>query len=451
MRENARSVALQALLQVEENEGYSNIVIDKALRAAGLDARDGALASSIFYGVLERRLTLDYYLAQCLKSPGKKLDPLVQAALRCGAYQILYLDRVPDSAAVNETVALVKAGKKLSAAGLVNGVLRSLSRRKGSLTLPEGDSPKALSVRYSVPEELILLWRKSYGKSFTARLLESFQKRPALYLRLNPLRTTKDDLAAALEGQGCRIKPLGGLPWGAALEGSGSPAALPQFQEGLFHVQDLSAQLACQLVGAKPGERVCDCCAAPGGKSFTLAEDMENTGELYAFDLYKGRVGLIQQGAERLGLSCILAQRRDGTKPYEDLPQMDRVLCDAPCSGYGVLRRKPEIRYKDPAELAGAAALPAGERRRAGAAGRAFGVLHLHPAPGGEQRGGGTVFGRPPGIRPGGHPPGRGGALSGRAGTHADHDALLRGFRRLFRRLLPEKGRMTGRYRLWKR
>ena len=346
MRENARSVALQALLQVEENEGYSNIVIDKALRAAGLDARDGALASSIFYGVLERRLTLDYYLAQCLKSPGKKLDPLVQSALRCGAYQILYLDRVPDSAAVNETVALVKAGKKLSAAGLVNGVLRSLSRRKGSLTLPEGDSPKALSVRYSVPEELILLWRKSYGKSFTARLLESFQKRPALYLRLNPLRTTKDDLAAALEGQGCRIKPLGGLPWGAALEGSGSPAALPQFQEGLFHVQDLSAQLACQLVGAKPGERVCDCCAAPGGKSFTLAEDMENTGELYAFDLYKGRVGLIQQGAERLGLSCILAQRRDGTKPYEDLPQMDRVLCDAPCSGYGVLRRKPEIRYK---------------------------------------------------------------------------------------------------------
>ena len=299
MRENARSVALQALLQVEENEGYSNIVIDKALRAAGLDARDGALASSIFYGVLERRLTLDYYLAQCLKSPGKKLDSLVQAALRCGAYQILYLDRVPDSAAVNETVALVKAGKKLSAAGLVNGVLRSLSRRKGSLTLPEGDSPKALSVRYSVPEELILLWRKSYGKSFTARLLESFQKRPALYLRLNPLRTTKEDLAAALEGQGCRIKPLGGLPWGAALEGSGSPAALPQFQEGLFHVQDLSAQLACQLVGAKPGERVCDCCAAPGGKSFTLAEDMENTGELYAFDLYKGRVGLIQQGAER--------------------------------------------------------------------------------------------------------------------------------------------------------
>lgn len=346
MRENARSVALQALLQVEENEGYSNIVIDKALQAAGLEPRDGALASSIFYGVLERRLTLDYYLSQFLKNPGKKLDPLVQAALRCGAYQVLYLDRVPDSAAVNETVALVKAGKKLSAAGLVNGVLRNLSRRKEGLTLPEGDSPKALSVRYSVPEELIVLWRKSYGKSFTARLLESFQKRPALYLRINPLRTAKGDLAASLESHGCRIKPLGSLPWGAVLEGTGSPAALPEFGEGLFHVQDLSAQLACQLVGAKPGERVCDCCAAPGGKSFTLAEDMENTGELYAFDLYKGRVGLIQQGAERLGLSCIVAQRRDGTKPYEGLPQMDRVLCDAPCSGYGVLRRKPEIRYK---------------------------------------------------------------------------------------------------------
>ena len=136
------------------------------------------------------------------------------------------------------------------------------------------------------------------------------------------------------------------LPWAAVAEGEGSPASLEEFQEGLFHVQDLSAQLACSLLEARPGQAVCDCCAAPGGKSFTLAEDMENTGSLHAFDLYKGRVGLIQQGAERLRLSCIQAGRKDASKPYEGLEPMDRVLCDVPCSGYGVIRRKPEIRYK---------------------------------------------------------------------------------------------------------
>ncbi len=346
MKTTARHTALQALLQMEENEGYSNIVIDKALRGAGLDSRDAGLASAIFYGVLERRLPLDHFLRACLKDPKKKLDPHLWMILRCAAYQILYLDRVPDSAAVNEAVEEAKAFQQGAYTGLVNGVLRNLSRKKGSLSLPGGNSLQALSLRYSIPQELIGLWQRSYGTELTAQLLEAFGQRPSLYIRVNTPRISPESLSVFLKREGVDLTPLAFPPGAAVLEGEGSPAALPEFQEGLFHVQDLSAQVACQLLEVQPGQSVCDCCAAPGGKTFTLAEQMESTGLVYSFDLYKGRVGLIQQGADRLRLSNIQAQRRDASRPYEGLPPMDAVLCDVPCSGYGVIRRKPEIRYK---------------------------------------------------------------------------------------------------------
>ena len=346
MKDIARHTALQALLQMEQNEGYSNIVIDKALRANGLNRRDASLAAVIFYGVLERRLTLDHFLRGCLKDPRKRPDPRIWMLLRCAAYQILFLDRVPDSAVVNEAVEEAKTIKGGTYAGMVNGVLRSLSRKKPLLSLPEGTSVEALSLRYSVPQELISLWRKSYGKSVTMGILKDFEQRPPLYIRINPLRATVETLRVSLAEKGFSLTPLSYPPGAAVLEGEGSPAALEEFQQGMFHIQDLSAQLACSLLEAKAGQILCDCCAAPGGKSFTLAENMENTGTVYSFDLYKGRVGLIQQGAQRLGLSSVIAQRRDASKPYTELPPMDGVLCDVPCSGYGVIRRKPEIRYK---------------------------------------------------------------------------------------------------------
>lgn len=346
MKDIARHTALQALLQMEQNEGYSNIVIDKALRANGLNRRDASLAAVIFYGVLERRLTLDHFLRGCLKDPRKRPDPRIWMLLRCAAYQILFLDRVPDSAVVNEAVEEAKTIKGGTYAGMVNGVLRSLSRKKPLLSLPEGTSVEALSLRYSVPQELISLWRKSYGKSVTMGILKDFEQRPPLYIRINPLRATVETLRASLAEKGFSLTSLSYPPGAAVLEGEGSPATLEEFQQGMFHIQDLSAQLACSLLEAKAGQTLCDCCAAPGGKSFTLAENMENTGTVYSFDLYKGRVGLIQQGAQRLGLSSVIAQRRDASKLYTELPPMDGVLCDVPCSGYGVIRRKPEIRYK---------------------------------------------------------------------------------------------------------
>ncbi len=351
MKETARTVALDALLQMEQNDGYSNLVIDKALKEANLDRRDAALCSAIFYGVLEKRLTLDYYLDRCLREPGKKMDKTAKMALRCGAYQILYLDRVPDSAAVNETVNAVKAGRKAALAGLVNGVLRNLIRQKESLSLPEGNGLHELSVRYSVPEGLISLWQKAYGPETTVKLLKAFQEKPELYIRVNTLRTGMAELNDALSQRGIELEELAAPKGCAILKNCGDPAALLEFADGLYHVQDLSAQAVCEVLDPRPGETVIDCCAAPGGKTFTLSERMGNRGRVLALDLYPARVRLIAEGANRLGIVNISTKALDMTKPLKGLPMADKVLCDVPCSGFGVIRRKPEIRGKNLQEL----------------------------------------------------------------------------------------------------
>ncbi len=354
MADPARTAALQALLKVEEDAGYSNLVLDKALK--GLGPRDRALASALFYGVLERRLTLDYYIARCLRDPKKRPDPIALEALRCGAYQIFYMDRVPESAAVNETVECLKALGKGKLSGFVNGVLRALLRKKPALSLPQGDSPRAWAVRYSVPELLIRLWMAAYGRGVTEKILEASLKKAGLYIRVNTERTTPGALKEELEKEGVGCELLPELAGAAKLTMEGSPTGLRAFKEGRFHVQDLSAQWVCRLLGARPGETVCDCCAAPGGKSFTLAQEVGAAGRVYALDLYESRVGLIEKGRERLGLSNIDARPHDALTGFGGFPAFHRVLCDVPCSGFGVIRRKPEIRYKS---LAGVKELPA--------------------------------------------------------------------------------------------
>ena len=349
----ARSVALEALLQVETNEGYSNIVIDKALKSGGLDARDSALATQLFYGVLEKRLRLDYAIARFSKLPLAKLDAQVLEILRIAVYQILFLEKIPKSAAVNEAVNLAKAGKAVKASGFINGILRSLLRSEPKTLLPdaEKDSLHYQSVFYSCPEWLISLWISSYGEVCLAGLLESTLVRAPVFLRVNTQKISVEKFLQLLEEHDVKADYITGIPGAVRLENAGSVAALPGFEEGLFHVQDLSSQICCLLAKPKPGSRVIDVCSAPGGKAFTLAEWMEDRGALLAFDKYKGKVGLIRSGAQRLGLSCIQASVRDALEGKEPLEPADTVLCDAPCSGLGILRRKPEIRYKDQASL----------------------------------------------------------------------------------------------------
>lgn len=334
---SARDAALLALDRVFENDGYSNIVIDREIRRAGLDRRDAAFASAIFYGVLEKRMLLDYYIKKFLSRPKPLPEEHVMNLLRVAVYQMLFLDRVPDAAAVNEAVAAASSYCGGKYKGFVNGVLRAFQR--GREEVPE---PWQETVRYSLPQEVISLWKHDYGKAVTASLLPAISMRAPVFLRVNTLKT---DVASLLWQLPENARAVEELPGAIRVDDAGDLTALPPFSEGLFHVQDLSSQLLCALMAPEPGETVADVCAAPGGKSFTMAERMENTGRIDAFDLHENRVRLIRDGAERLRVRCISAVVRDAETGGGE-PIYDRVLCDVPCSGLGAIRRKPEIRYR---------------------------------------------------------------------------------------------------------
>ena len=359
---NARTAVYKALLQVDVNAGYSNIVIDKAIGEAGLDKRDAALAAAVFYGVLERRLTLDHILAQFSKTPVKRIAPEILEILRMACYQILYMEKIPPSAAVNEAVNLAKTVKGGKLSGFVNGVLRGLLRGKAEIKMPseQEKTPQALGIRYSCPPWLIRLWQEAYGEQHTLGLLNSFFRKPPLYARVNTIKTTAQRLVQQLAQENVQAKPVDWLPGAIELEQTGAVAHLKAYEQGLFHIQDISSQLCCALLDPKPGQTVADICAAPGGKTFTMVEMMENKGRLLAFDKYKGKAGLIRQGAQRLGLTVVEAAVRDAWAPRAQALCADSVLCDAPCAGLGIIRRKPEIRYKPQAELK---ELPAVQRR----------------------------------------------------------------------------------------
>lgn len=349
----ARSDALKALLRVDGEGGYSNLVLDSTLARQNLEPADRSLATAIFYGVLERRITLDYIIGLFSAMPVRKMSPVVREIIRIGAYQIRYMEKIPASAAVNESVKLAKANGEFRASGLVNAVLRAMLRRPEKIRLPDehGKPLQYRSVFYSCPEELIAFWRKQYGPVRTDQILEGLAGKPDVFIRVNNTRISEEQLMERLRGEGIEAEPV---PWpghAMRLKKAGGILDSACYRDGLFHVQDISSQLCCRVLDPQPGDRVLDVCAAPGGKTFTLAERMENRGEVLAFDCYERRVGLIRQGVRRLGLSIVRAEVRDAAKPGNDPEPADRVLCDVPCSGLGVIRRKPEIRYKFPGTI----------------------------------------------------------------------------------------------------
>ncbi|MDD2956219.1 MAG: 16S rRNA (cytosine(967)-C(5))-methyltransferase RsmB [Oscillospiraceae bacterium] len=356
---NARQLAAQALMRVDEGKAYSNIVIDRALEGSGLDNRDKAFATALFYGVLERRVTLDWVIGRYSKLSIGKMSPAVRALLREAVYQIACMDGIPASAAVNEAVELTRAMGQKNAAGFVNGVLRSFLRDGGAIELPQEGKDRAgrLSLAYSVPRPLVKLWENQYGRAELELLLKAMGEHPPLYIRVNSLKTTAQELLERWHEAGIEARQVEGVPFCLAVAHSGAVEKFPGFAEGLFHVQDLSSQLCAAALQAGPGMRVLDVCAAPGGKSFTLAQWMENKGSLLAGDLYPAKIKRIEEGAARLGVCCLCAGVRDAALYSPETGSFDRVLCDAPCSGLGIIRRKPEIRYKPLEELKGLPAL----------------------------------------------------------------------------------------------
>lgn len=341
----AREAAAKALMGVFAGGGYSNLVLDGALGRAELSPRDKAFCSALFYGVVERCITLDWAIAAYSSVPLKKMDDTVLQILRCAFYQLLYMPSVPQSAAVNEAVELCRKLGKGKTSGFVNGVLRSFLRADKAMPRPK-DKLRASEVHYSIPGPLIQLWRKGYGETTAHTILEGTLTKAPLFIRVNTCKTSPTQLTKLLTEAGVKVLPCHESANALILEEAGSITGLPGFAQGLFHVQDLASQLCAQALDARPGMRVLDVCAAPGGKSFTAAQTMENTGEVVALDLYDHRAGLIAEGASRLGLSCIHASVGDATVYDPNRGEFDRVLCDVVCSGFGILRRKPEIRYK---------------------------------------------------------------------------------------------------------
>ena len=382
MPNNPRALACQLLVQCERSRSYANLALDAALKRERLAGADAALCAALVYGVIERRRTLDYQLEPLLREPPAQLPAEARAALRLGLYQLFYMERVPAYAVINESVALAKASPKARhLAPLVNAVLRKAQGR--GLVLPEGEDDYALSVRYSCPEWLVALWRESYPEDYIQLLEHSFGNSETV-LRVNTLKTTAEALAGQLKAQ--RAQPVEGLPDALRLPGKGNITQLPGYDDGLFHVQDAAAQLCCLALDPQPGDTVLDLCAAPGGKSFTCAELMRDRGRVIAMDLHANRVRLIEQGAARLGLACIEALQGDARQLGEPCPDgADRVLCDVPCSGLGILRKKPDIREKMRAELDKLpemqyAILCAGARRLRPGGALVYATCTLHPA-----------------------------------------------------------------------
>lgn len=345
--ESARYLAVQLLGRTMEEGSYSNLLLDKALAAAQLSPADKKLCSQLYYGVIERRLTLDHIVRCYSKKPPEKLDSVIRNILYLGLYQLAYCEKIPDRAAVNESVLLAKQFKKTSASGFVNAVLRSFLRDEKRIQIPK-DQWKAMVVQYSVPTALLRRVVQERGKEFAEAFFADSLKTPPVTIRLNPLKGSIEDL----EKDG--LSPIASKRLeNACYITCADVRKSDAFQKGLFHVQDLSSQLCCAILDPQAGETVLDVCAAPGGKSFTIAERMKNTGKVLAFDLHEHRAELIRKGAQRLGLHCITAETADAAEYCPDMPQADRILCDVPCSGLGVIRRKPEIKYKPLSEFEG--------------------------------------------------------------------------------------------------
>lgn len=340
--DNARRTAVLALVHQEQN-GYSNLVLASALEKQQLSARDKAFVSALFYGVTERLLTLDWRLEKCLSKPLKKLDPEVRAILRSGLYQAVYMD-IPTAAAVNESVALCRGLKKSSAAGLVNAVLRKAVTLDPQ-TAGFANKAQRLSILYSVSRPIVDLLLRQYPEQ-TEEILQAFQQPATVALRCNTLKTTPQKLCEQLKEEGTEAKP-GPLPGSVLARFKGGPAATKAFEQGLYHVQGLASQLAALSLGAAPGEKVLDLCAAPGGKTLLLAQLMQNKGRLVSCDAAKNRLPLIEKALERCGVTCTQVLENDASVYRQEFGTFDRVLADAPCSGLGIIAKKPDIRYKN--------------------------------------------------------------------------------------------------------
>ena len=339
---DARLLAFEILYDIRNDSAYSNIALDKALKAYG--GENKAFISSLVLGVVERQITLDYIIAPYLKG---KTKPKVKLILYMGAYQLYFMDKVPSSAAVNTSVELANQTGVSYYKGLINAVLHKIDNNRIDI-----DAIDDLSVKYSCPQNLINMWSKMYGKEQCEGILETINNKPPVFAVPNSLYVDAEELSYELLNSSIECETDGEL---VKILSSFELDKLKPFNDGLFHIQDKSSFECAKALEAKEGETVLDICSAPGGKAFTIAEGMNGKGCVYAYDLYEHRLNLINSGAKRLGLNNIKTAINNAEEFSRSIPMADKILCDVPCSGFGIIRRKPEIRYK---ELDSVKALP---------------------------------------------------------------------------------------------
>lgn len=338
---NARKIAIKALLKIENKSAYSNITLNSVFSQVEVSPEDKSFVTALVYGVLDRRITLHYILKKFIKTNLKKISGYTLAVLETALYQIMYMDKIPNFSAVDEAVKLIKNSKENKNSGFVNAVLRNILRQEN--LLPKGDTAEDLSVIYSCPIDIVNSFINDYGKENAKELLSQSLLPAPVTIKVNTVKTNVDYVKENI-GVECKDTEIDNA---LVLKEGIDIAKNPLYKNGLFFVQDLASQKTVSILNPKPNERMLDLCAAPGGKTFSAAINMQNKGEIVSCDLYSQRVSLIEKSAKRLDLDIVKATLNDATVFNENLGLFDCVLCDVPCSGFGIIRRKPDIKYKD--------------------------------------------------------------------------------------------------------
>ncbi|QFJ53661.1 16S rRNA (cytosine(967)-C(5))-methyltransferase RsmB [Pseudobutyrivibrio xylanivorans] len=340
---NIREIAADTLVEILEHGQFSHIYLKAVLDKYGyLEKTERAFLNRLVNGVVERKIELDYIIDNYSKTKAKKMKPFIRTIMRMGVFEIYYMDSVPDSATCNEYVKLAKKRSFAGLSGFVNGVLRSIARGKGQI------STEDLSIKYSMPQWIVDKWTKDYGKEVTAQILEEFFTEEKLCIRVNR-KLDEVELAKRLANNGITYEKSD-LPHAGYISGYDSVASIPEFNEGLFYVQDYSSQLVAHVAQAKPADNVIDVCAAPGGKALHFAEILTD-GQVLARDLTDVKIGLINENIARVGAKNVAAEKWDATVLDEDsIRKYDIVIADLPCSGLGIIRKKPDIKYNQTEE-----------------------------------------------------------------------------------------------------
>lgn len=350
MGKNARRISADILYNVYKNGAYLNEEL-KALRKSGdFCNNDIRFVNELVMGVLKNKLRIDYIISKNINIRLKKVSTYILAILECGVYQIMFMDKVPHSAAVNEAVKLTKTKKLQRSSGFVNAVMRSILKNKDSIEYPK-DKTEYLSIYYSFPKWLVEKWVNDFGFERASSIIHGLSGKADLYFRVNTLKTDANSLKESLKNSGCEVSvyknpDFPSLDCMLLCKGVSDIENLDEYKNGLFYVQDFAACLTVEILDVKEGMTVADMCAAPGGKTTHIAEKMNNKGKIYAFDMYEHKINKINENAKRLGIDIIDAKVCDSSVNIKELNGVcDRVLVDAPCSGLGIIRRKPDIKY----------------------------------------------------------------------------------------------------------